>query len=498
MPVSDEIKAIIYLSISHYLVITASIYLYCIGTNQLYFTSEAFYGIHKYSLIFIILYIFIPTILLILIPNYKNRIKVINIILYICFFLIFFSFILGLLLNISVWKMYAEAESFVAYCPYHFIHSLLNSIMDKQDYNQKEFCETRKCILYSEDEEDSLAYRYICNYNSLIDLKKKNNDAIYKRTNSNGNEISSNIFIHCSKTINIIASDPTLIKYYNLCKKDSYYLCQLFEKPNEQDYTSVNNKESCPTSNYVKTSVLFGISFLLIDLICFCFLYFAEFLILKKIKNLIQYNESRDEKKENQETINSTIKKDNQQNNNDNNNNEEFKKEPTLTLIVGGVPQSDEIIISTPKKEDDNFITNIVQKEGIHIQNLKTASNTKLLNINFCNKQTNNNNEINNDKNLEIRPNRYFDRNKNKRIKFNIQDTFVQSSTKSTNLLQSNKDKEANPITIFSIHKDENKIQNLKNKSDINDIYEVNEREINDYYEEQNQIIDIENQKNQK
>ena len=62
-----------------------------------------------------------------------------------------------------------------------------------------------------------------------------------------------------------------------MCNRNAYYKCELFENPKNEDFTSVNNKESCPGLSYEKTAFLLSISFLLIDIICFTFLFFGIF-----------------------------------------------------------------------------------------------------------------------------------------------------------------------------------------------------------------------------
>ena len=217
---SKEINIIRYVSIAHYIVIIISIYLNYLGTKKFYFSSEINYNILKYSMIFLIIFIIIPTLLLILVPIYKNTIQVINFLMILCYIFLLISFIIGLLINISIWITSSKAESFTANCPYHFNNSLLNIIMEKNN-KKSEICENRKCILYSENDE-ALGYSYICNFNSLNDFKSRNNGTIYKRINKEGNEISSNSFIKCSK-LNVSISEPIIENYLILCNDNEYF-----------------------------------------------------------------------------------------------------------------------------------------------------------------------------------------------------------------------------------------------------------------------------------
>ena len=130
MDVSNEIKFLRFVSIAHYIVIITSIYLSYLGTKEFYYSSKIYYNILKFSFIFLAIYIIIPTLLLILVPLYKNTIKVINILMIFCLIFLFVSLIIGFLINISIWKTSPESESFTANCPYHFNSSLLNTIME--------------------------------------------------------------------------------------------------------------------------------------------------------------------------------------------------------------------------------------------------------------------------------------------------------------------------------------------------------------------------------
>ena len=70
---NDEIKLLRYTSIAHYLIIIVSLYLYYTGLKEFYYTSKIFYGIMNYSIIFKIIYIIIPTsLILIAIPSLKK------------------------------------------------------------------------------------------------------------------------------------------------------------------------------------------------------------------------------------------------------------------------------------------------------------------------------------------------------------------------------------------------------------------------------------------
>ena len=440
MDVSNEIKFLRFVSIAHYIVIITSIYLSYLGTKEFYYSSKIYYNILKFSFIFLAIYIIIPTLLLILVPLYKNTIKAINILMILCLSFLFVSLIIGLLINISIWKTSTESESFTANCPYHFNSSLLNTIMEKNNNKKSKICENRKCILYSENDE-ALGYSYICNFNSFNDFNSRNDGTIYKRINSQGNQITSNSFIKCSKIKNITISDPIIENYLILCKEDSYYNCNLFEKPKEKDYISINNKESCPNKSYNKTAYLLGVSYFLIDIVYFFFLFLMEYLFLKKIKYLNEIQEISIENKENQATINSTVNNNNQQNNNNNvNNTANFKKENTETIIVAGRHQNDELIITQKKEENDNVTTQIKDNEQKHIPNLKSSSHIKLLNLNF----SDNNKENENKNHFHRRRQSLF--NENNRIKLNIQD--IKNLDTDSAPIKSPQNEEPNPIEI--------------------------------------------------
>ena len=62
---------------------------------------------------------------------YKNNKKVINSLKKLTLIFLLISFVIGLLINISIWRTSTGAKLFIKYCPYHFTESLLNSILEK-------------------------------------------------------------------------------------------------------------------------------------------------------------------------------------------------------------------------------------------------------------------------------------------------------------------------------------------------------------------------------
>lgn len=453
----NEIKILRYINISHFIVIITSIYLYFVGLDEFYFSSKGLYTIQKYSIIFIAISVVIPTLLIIFVPMFKNNLKIIQNLKTATFVFLIISFVVGLLINVSIWKTSTEAESFIKECPYHFNDTLLNSIIDKsleeKDSNKNiKFCDVRICALYSEKDEETLAYNYICNYDSSSDFKEKNNGNIYKRINSNNIEISSSKYIQCMKIKTFsAANNDFLIAYMNLCEPNTLYKCDLFEKPISEDINMINNIESCPSNNYKTTALLLAISFLLIDIICFVFLFLVEFLILQKMIYVIELPPIEEPNKDNQATINSTINRNNEHNNHEENENAKesvFRKEMTQTIIVSNSKmnnQNDELFISPLKTRDDSeSIQNEERRK--RIPNLKNPSNKKLINLNInVNKSydedeksanINENNE-NEHKILDLKTSNYNEHKKNRKSQFSHQEQLLKSADTSPVIIKS-------------------------------------------------------------
>lgn len=352
------------------------------------------FAINEIIYLFILVFIFIinQIVLLVLVPLYKSNIKIFQFLKIMSFCLLIISFIKGIFINISVWMTSAEGDSFLRYCPYHYDYFLLSKIIDKystknENNNHKKFklCDMKLCYFYSENEENSLAFNYICNYDSSKDFNHKNGK-VHKKINSNGKEVISNIYITCTKKLKIPPSDKNLITYYNLCH-NLLYLCELFEKPKEKDFTSINNLESCPGLDYTKSAFLLSLSYLLIDLICFSFFYFIEFLILRKIEHLLQNNINH---LKNNSTINSTNNKNKQMSNIENK--EEFKKDETSFIIVENNQQKGPIIEIKKKEISDSKISTILKIENNEkelefrhkkVKNLKVSNSSRLQLINL-------------------------------------------------------------------------------------------------------------------
>jgi hypothetical protein len=176
-----EVKLLRYINISHILLTLFSIYLYYIGIKEFYFISIVLYVFYKYLFLLDIIFMLNPIILLVLVPIYKYKIKIFKYLKIISFCLFFISFIIGILINISVWMTSTKGDSFFRYCPFHYNSSLLKNIIDKyfkenENNNQDKIklCDMRLCYFYSEIEDNSLPYNYICNYDSSEDFKPKN------------------------------------------------------------------------------------------------------------------------------------------------------------------------------------------------------------------------------------------------------------------------------------------------------------------------------------
>ena len=377
--IDNEIKYLRFINISHIITLLISIFLNYIGIKEYYFTYKILFEIFKYSLILIIIIIIIPIILLIIVPIFKDKVKIIQFLQDLIFNFFFISFTIGLLINITVWFTSFNSEKFIKVCPFHFTSSLLKEIMGKNV--NEEFCKNRMCYLYSEEDTKTLPYNYICNYDSSKEFDYQNNIELM-RINSDGKTLKSKLFISCKIILKITLPDETLISYNNLCHKNYYYNCELFDKPDIEDNISINNEESCPESSYSKTAFLLSVSILLIDLICLSFVFIIEYLILKKI---IAFNIHEERNKENHSTINSSIKNDNQQNNNNPGNNEEFKKEPTEIIIIENKNNNNSIINieNSVRKEDkkDDLNTTMKENEKEEVFTFKKI-NLKLIDIN--------------------------------------------------------------------------------------------------------------------
>ena len=431
--INNEIKYLRYVNISHIVALLISIFIYYVGLKEYYFTYKILYEFFKYSFILIILFIIIPIILLILVPIFKDKVKVIQFLQDLIFNFIFISFSVGLLINITVWFTSFNSESFIKVCPFHFDSSLLKKIMEKNV--NEEVCKNRICYLYSEDDTRAFPYKYICNYDSSKELDYKNTME-FMRINSEGKTFKSNVFINCKIILKITIPDETFISYTNFCHKNYYYDCELFEKPENEDNVFINNEESCPESSYTKTAFLLSVSFLLIDLICFFFIFVIEYIILRKIINF-SFPEERN--KENHSTINSSIKNVNQQNNNNSGNNEEFKKEPTEIIIIESKNQNNNNSIinseNSVKLEDKRVDLNTTMKEN----EKEEVFNFKKINLKLIDKDKENEKEKNIYQELVIN------------VKNNKKDPKKKRDLKIDNIDEEEEDKKEPQIDIYNI-----------------------------------------------
>ena len=196
----------------------------------------------------------------------------------------------------------------------------------------------------------------------------------------------------------------------------------------------------------------------------------------------MQFQENNYQNKENQVTVNSTVKY-NQQNNNNVNNTPNFKKEITETIIVAGKEPNEELIITQRRIGNDN-ITQINSKEDPHIKKLKTINNIKLLNINFSEREKTEYNENGNKNNCIRKKSLFNENNRNKRIQLTNENAYIRNEYTNSIVIKSPIDKQPEPIKLNLSAIDRVKNPNLlDNKDNIKE----NDTNNNDLFDDQTQ-----------
>ena len=419
----EEIKPLIFNYIFHFILFILILILHIIMFLRIYWIYDSLSIIFQFATYINIIYLLFPIIPFVFIikKNYKKKLFI-SIKLFTLIFIII-TVVFGLMISIIMLVNSLQSKTFCRECPFNLNLEYLNEVLGPY-YGKtvsgddiKDKCNSRRCVLDSENDEEEFPDLYLCNYDPSDEFNK---NEMYKRQFNNGTEITSNKQIKCYTVTpnynNIYEFNHLELNYYlDLCYYYAdFYRCSRFNKPKK--YNNLYLDIYCPETNYLILIYILCVLVIIMDLIISLLPWGVEFMSLKRILNL----------------LNVTRRKVNSHNSTErssqiSNNEEDFKREKTPILIF---PSNDfnnnnnnlrlnfdndnnnnNIILHLNKNiTNSNYISYNEAKENENIKETSKINNLKLL--------SSERNELR-DKNIELDVNESMNFHPLNRNKFN-------------------------------------------------------------------------------
>ena len=329
-----------------------------------------------------IIYIIIPTILLIIlsikkeiINKYSKTFIIINKI------FIFISIIIGIVFSILVIIHTVIGKVFRNECPFNvedkFISSFNETFNDGNNVDEiKDKCQERICLLYDYNEYDKYPYKYLCNYNPEKDFEEKLGNP-YSRTLSNGTELKTYNQIECNLLgplySNSFDYDNIIYQYLSICYYlTDFYYCGRFEEPKKYD---ISNLDECPGDNYIFILGILCVYIIIVDI----FISFIPWVIENKSYNILiekieDYTDINKNKNNKEDKKSNQVKKEDKKSKENKTNNKKIKKDKKKDNKSYNDKNNDKCDNSEDKKDDN--------EENNNQENKKISLITKYQSIN--------------------------------------------------------------------------------------------------------------------
>ena len=372
----EEIKPLIFNYVFHFILFILLLILHIVMYIKIYWIYNSLsilFQIGTYINIIYFLFAIFPFIILIK-KIYKK--KILSSIKLVTFILLMITIMFGLMISIAMIINSLESKTFCRECPFNLniahLNSALSSFYGKtvNDDDIKDRCNSRRCILDSENIDEDFPDTYLCNYDPTDEF---DNDELYKRQFPNGTEITSNKQIKClTVSPNYSAYNYQHIELYyylDLCYYYSdFYRCSRFNKP--EKYYNIDLNGLCPETNYLVLIYVLCVLIIIMDLIISLLPWGVEFMSLKRIVNILSVTRRK-------VNSNNSTEKSSEISQNE----ESFKKEKTPVIILPLEENNNDL-----KKESDNILVIQLDKNkpklnNIHLDDIK--DNNKINQINL-------------------------------------------------------------------------------------------------------------------
>ena len=244
--------------------------------------------------------------------------------------LLIISIIFGLLFSILIIINTFFVKTFCLECPFNLSDSYFFSNFNEFfQENQEEFeiknkCNKRRCILNKHNPDSKYQYEYLCNYNAEKEFGEKEFGEPYSRALPNGTDIKTYKQIECNLLEpiyrNVLFYNEIIYNYLDICYfLADFYYCNRFEEPKEY---KIENEE-CPNDNYIFLMGLSCVDIIIFDLFLSFIPWYIEnksykLLLEEKIDKINNDNNQKSKKEtkiQNEENNQNNLKKENNKNN---------------------------------------------------------------------------------------------------------------------------------------------------------------------------------------
>ena len=360
----EEIKPLIFNYIFHIALFIIYLALHIIIYSKLFWIHNSLGVIFQIGTYFNIIYFIFPIYPFIIILKRKYKKKIITTLKIMTLIFLIIAITFGLIISLVFIINSIKSNTFCKECPFNLNLEHLNEVfgsyygLGKKDSSLKNKCNSRRCVLYQENQEEQYPYFYLCNY----DPSDEFDEGTFTRQNENGEEITADKLLIClsiSPNYNLIRFPQSeFYSYLDLCFfYADFYRCKRFNKPDK--HYNLDLDTECPDSNYLLLIYILCVLVVILDIIIAILPWGIEYITFKKILLLLSVTR-RKANSNNSTAKSSEISQDE----------ESYKKEITPVIIV------------ERENEINDFVLNTHINDNNEVLRLKNSKN-KINNIDF-------------------------------------------------------------------------------------------------------------------
>jgi hypothetical protein len=358
----EEIKPLIFNYIFHIALFIIYLALHIIIYSKLFWIHNSLGVIFQIGTYFNIIYFIFPIYPFIIILKRKYKKKIITTLKIMTLIFLIIAITFGLIISLVFIINSIKSNTFCKECPFNLNLEHLNEVfgsyygLGKKDSSLKNKCNSRRCVLYQENQEEQYPYFYLCNY----DPSDEFDEGTFTRQNENGEEITADKLLTClsiSPNYNLIRFPQSeFYSYLDLCFfYADFYRCKRFNKPDK--HYNLDLDTECPDSNYLLLIYILCILVVILDIIIAILPWGIEYITFKKILLLLSVTR-RKANSNNSTAKSSEISQDE----------ESYKKEITPVIIVERENEINDFVLNTHINDNNEVLR--LKNNKIKINNI--------------------------------------------------------------------------------------------------------------------------------
>ena len=358
----EEIKPLIFNYIFHIALFIIYLALHIIIYSKLFWIHNSLGVIFQIGTYFNIIYFIFPIYPFIIILKRKYKKKIITTLKIMTLIFLIIAITFGLIISLVFIINSIKSNTFCKECPFNLNLEHLNEVfgsyygLGKKDSSLKNKCNSRRCVLYQENQEEQYPYFYLCNY----DPSDEFDEGTFTRQNENGEEITADKLLTClsvSPNYNFIRFPQSeFYSYLDLCFfYADFYRCKRFNKPDK--HYNLDLDTECPDSNYLLLIYILCILVVILDIIIAILPWGIEYITFKKILLLLSVTR-RKANSNNSTAKSSEISQDE----------ESYKKEITPVIIVERENEINDFVLNTHINDNNEVLR--LKNNKIKINNI--------------------------------------------------------------------------------------------------------------------------------